>query len=353
MPTLPLYAQTLTAGEPESWHRVNSPGGYEVWHFVAGDQERDLWAVASLSWGSTFLPRYLRRYERYRRSPTRAAPPVPKEHCCASFALYQSGAQVARFDIPVNGDEFNVSREQAGVSVGANRLSLDPDGRLHLNLRGIPWRNAWYGPVVMRDRTISAKLVFEPVVSAPLREIELLNGETPIHRWAISRPVCNVKGEISIFEGAAGQPLVINLEGRGCHDHAWGIRPLAWDFDSGFSGYVLDEGRTFWFDHLLKRGSKVAVTRIIGVDAGGARDEQVQGTISSWDRQGIIGRYPREIQFGQLLTLDTPKVLMASLFDIRLTYTAHWADRSARAFCRIVNWKRLRSPWLGRAMSPI
>ncbi len=345
MPTLPLYAQTLTAGEPESWHRVNAPGGYESWSFVAGNADRDLWAVASLSWGSTFLPSYLLRYEQYRRSPTRATPPVPKDHCCASFALYQAGQQVARFDIPVNGDEFSVSSGQAAVSVGANRLTLDSEGRLHLNLRGIPWRETWHGPAVLRDRTVAAKLVFEPLVSAPLRELELLNGEIPIHRWAISRPVCNVEGEISIFEGASTTPVVTSFEGRGCHDHAWGVRPLAWDFDSGFSGHVLDNGRTFWFENLLKRKSKISVGRIVGIDANGARVVEVQPSISAGKR------YPSEIRFGDLLTLDQPRVLMASLFDVRLTYTAHWADRTAPALCQVVNWKRLRGRVLGRAVA--
>ncbi|HEX8522177.1 MAG TPA: hypothetical protein VF669_07965 [Tepidisphaeraceae bacterium] len=343
MPTLPLYAQTLTAGEPESWHRINAPGGYETWQFYAAG-ENDLWAGASLSWGSTFLPGYLRRYERYRRRPTRYAPPVPKEHCSASFAVFQGGRQLARFDTPVNGDAFNISRGHTGVSVGANRMTVDEKGRLHLNLRGTPWRERWRAPMLMHDRTVSAQLVFEPVAAPMPRELDWLGAETPVHRYALSRPLCKVSGDIAIFEGSASPPKVVQLRGRGCHEHTWGTRPMSWDFGYEMKGHVFDEGRTFAFELLRHRREKKTVARIVGVDVSGARDVEVEPRVSGWARVGTAGlRFPRTIELGELLALEEPRVLAASLFDAHVIYEARWADRKATAVCRCISFGRLRN----------
>ncbi len=242
---LPLHAQTPFPAGPEGWHHVQAPGGYEFWRFIAGDPGRDLWLTALVSWGSILHPDYLRRYARYRRRPTRHRPPVPGEDCSITFALYESGRATIHFDALVGGDEFSITPGQLTAGDRAN-LVVDSDGRLHLHLSqcGTP------------ERRTTAKLVFEPLPAGSPPEIELPEGQAPVHRWSLSRPVCRVSGEVMIFQGPSASPRVINLNGRGCHDHAWGIRPPAWDFCLGFRGYVLDAGRTFAFAHLLPRGAK-------------------------------------------------------------------------------------------------
>src|SRR5688500_2921934 len=58
-------------------HRVRSPGGYEWWHVEACDASADLVVRIDLFDGDPFNPAYRRAYARYRRRPTRVAPPVP------------------------------------------------------------------------------------------------------------------------------------------------------------------------------------------------------------------------------------------------------------------------------------
>jgi len=344
MPTLPLYAMTLTAGDPESWHRVMAPGGYETWEFTAIDESQDMWLIATLSWGSNFLPEYLRQYQRYRRHPTRFSPPRAKQFCCASFALYMNGNQLTRFETRVNGDEFSVAKGPAGVHVGANRLTLDEQGKLHLHLRGTPWRSSWLGPVIEREKTVSANMIFEPVLAGASKELELLAGNGPVHRWTASRPLCRVKGQVSVFGTTEVGPQVIPLSGRGCHEHSWGVRPLSWDFSRGLRAVLLGEDRAIALRWHEPRRNFPPRAQLFGADSTGISDLEVNASMGKW----AGGAYPTSIRFEDVLQLDHPQIAGRSLFDVRLKYATTWKGQPGVALCEIVNWRKLRSPVTGR-----
>ena len=353
MPILPLYAQTLTAGHPESWHRVTSPGGYETWHFTAIDEAHNLYLTASLSWGSPFLPIYLRRYERYRRKPTRNKPPVPKDHCCASFALYQLDPEggppaATRFDLCASTDEFGISKEQSGVHVGANRLTVDAQGKLHLALRGTPWAFTGAGPALLREQTVAVNLVFEPVIPGTSREIELLEGQEPVHRWAVSQPLCRVAGEITIFN--AGQARTIALDGRGAHDHAWGVRPLSWDFNLGLRGVILSEHRAVLLRWESPRDVRTRTAgRVVSANGTGTPDVEFATQPDEWTRSGAVRiKLPARLSFGDAVRIEHPRVLGGTLAQATAVYEARLGDQASVALVEVTDWARLRSGLWGR-----
>jgi len=351
MATLPMYAQALAAGEPAAWHQVNSPGGYEAWQFVARDEAKDIWIIASLSWGSCFLPSYLRKYEHYRRWPTRVRPPVGKDHCCASFAMYEAGGAVTRLDACVSGDQFGVSKAEPGVHVGANRMSVDREGNLHVALRGTPWEmTGAAGPALVRERTVTANLAFEPAaVNAGIqREMELTGEAGPVHRWMVSRPVCRVTGEMRVFEGAESR--AVEVDGRGYHDRAWGLRPLAWDFDCGLRAFVLGENRAVVMRWQSGRRSGTPFARVVTLDGSGRSDvEEVGASVSAWKRAGGGGvRYPMSVCFGDAPSFENPRVLATTLASVTAVYEMKVADETSTALCELVDWRRLRSEAWGR-----
>jgi hypothetical protein len=325
MPTLPLHARTLTAGEFDAWHQVMSPGGYEAWRFHVADPASDTYISASLYFGSPFDPRYLRRYRLYRRFPTRVMPPVPKQYCGASLAVFHNGVTFARFDNEVYHDDFRASRDQ-GIQVGANRLTIDAQGRMHLHMRGVPWEMIWRGPVlrtgstVRRGSTVTLNASFEPVISQSV-ECEF-DSDKPVHRWAMVRPLCRVSGEIQLFEKVGSQPTVLPFRGSGLHDHIWGTRPLAWDYARGFRGSVLLADRAIAFEHWLRCGSD--------------------------ERHGIA--MPASATVTEQLQLTEPRLLGSSLADAQLVYQATWSGQQAVAFCQSLDLRRFDWPLMSMLM---
>src|SRR5579884_2618696 len=89
MTILPLVA--APPADPDAWHRVAAPGGYECWHFDAEDATGEVRLVACFWEGYPFHPQYVRRFENYLRHPTRNPPPQPREYPCVQFAIYERG----------------------------------------------------------------------------------------------------------------------------------------------------------------------------------------------------------------------------------------------------------------------
>src|SRR5215204_5571773 len=94
MPTLPLFTP---ASVPDAWHQVHAPGGYEWWYFDAEDTVNDRQIVGILLDGFIFHSGYLRQYAKYRRWPTRVAPPLPRHYRCAYFVVYERGKILSQF----------------------------------------------------------------------------------------------------------------------------------------------------------------------------------------------------------------------------------------------------------------
>ena len=56
--------------DPDAWHHVAAPGGYEWWHFDAEDVSGQIQITAIFFDGFVFHPGYLRRYASFLRRPT-------------------------------------------------------------------------------------------------------------------------------------------------------------------------------------------------------------------------------------------------------------------------------------------
>src|SRR3954449_8606982 len=85
MPVLPLFDAPI---EPDAWHRVTAPGGYEWWHFDAEDEAGETRGGARIYDGHAVHPRYVRAYRRYLKRPTRRTPPMAVDFPCAELAVY-------------------------------------------------------------------------------------------------------------------------------------------------------------------------------------------------------------------------------------------------------------------------
>src|SRR4051812_26995968 len=97
MPTLPLYN---TTAHPDGWHRVTAPGGYEQWHVEAEDASSGIRLVVDLIEGDQLNREYLRAYRRYRRRPTRVAPPLPGDYPCVRVRVSDRGRPLWELDAP-------------------------------------------------------------------------------------------------------------------------------------------------------------------------------------------------------------------------------------------------------------
>src|SRR6202035_598239 len=135
MPTLPLYIPPTNA---DAWHRVTAPGGYEWWYFDAEDATDDVQIVGILFEGFVFHPEYLRRYARYRRRPTRVAPPLPAEYPCAYLVVYRGGQIAWQCMMQYAPADYQASDAGLDVRIGPNSLRREADGSLRLHLEGVP-----------------------------------------------------------------------------------------------------------------------------------------------------------------------------------------------------------------------
>ena len=202
MPTLPLYDPK--PAHPNASHRVAAPGGYEWWHFDADDAAQDVQVVVTFALGGDANADYLRRYHRYRRRPTRYAPPVPADYPSVSVAVYERGRAVSKFSEQVPPPQFAASIERLDVKAGAGSVAEQADGSILVRAGG-------------------ADLTFHPLLPHPPYECWLWSRRVTraVHKWVVAAPLCAAGGTIRL-DGSR----VIQLTGRGYHDHQYGTAPL-------------------------------------------------------------------------------------------------------------------------------
>jgi carotenoid 1,2-hydratase len=328
---------------PDAWHQVCSPGGYEWWYFDAEDKEHDRQLVAILFQGFVFHPGYLRRYFRYRRWPTRFAPPVPSEYPCAYFALYESGKLRRQFMTQYSADAFDAATIQPGVSVGPNRIT--PDGsRLELQLEGTPWQLTWRGPRLRSER-LHARLSFSPRLPHAPVERAFLSRELSHadHHWIIANPLCDVAGMIQLGDEQ------FEFGGRGYHDHNWGTAPLGPGLRSWFWGRILLEDAALTFHYARPRDPALpAEVHLIQASGEGIAEVATRQVSADWSARSLFLHYPRRIDLDDVLRLARPHVIDSSPFYMRLKYEATCRNRTGMALCEIAYPHRLRWPVLGR-----
>jgi carotenoid 1,2-hydratase len=343
MNTVPWYQTPAT---PDAWHHVTAPGGYEWWYFDAEDPSTDTQVVAILLDGFVFHPEYLRRYARYRRRPTRYAPPVAGEYPCAYFVVYRGGRILAQFMTQYGAGDFAASSERVDVRVGPNRLTADGAGALTLALSGTPWALTARGPKLQAGVELSGRFTFRPRFAHPPQERPFFSRELSggaEHRWVVANPLCDVDGEFTV----GGERVAFN--GRGYHDHNYGTGPIGPGLRRWIWGRVLLEDAVSTFHFARPRDRRLPdEVHLLHADAEGVRELAARAE-GAWDARTAVGLgYPRELRLGPHLRLSSPRVVDSSPFYLRLTYDADVSGRTGRAFCEVAYPHRLRWPVLGR-----
>ena len=334
---------------PDAWHQVTAPGGYEWWYFDADDADGELRLVAIFFQGFVFHPGYLRRYERYRRQPTRVAPPLPADYPCVYFVLYRGSEIVAQFMSQYSAEQFSAAVDRPEVSIGPNQMSVDTDGSLRLHLTGIPWVLTGRGPKFLETQTLSATVRFSPKLAHPpvQRAFFSRSWSGADHHWVIANPLCDVVGEVVLSDSASTLPTRFQFSGRGYHDHNYGTGPIGPGLKQWMWGRVLMDDHVMMF-HYAQAKAGIDEMHLLEADVLGSREIAVDHVYADWDRRtSTLLRYPAQLIAGPL-QLHSPVVVDATPFYLRIAYGASVRGFATTAFCEIAYPHRLRWPVLGR-----
>lgn len=321
MPTLDLVTIPSFSGAS---HRVLAPGGYEGWHFDASSDDGALHLVAGLHEGYALDDSYARAYARYRKHPTRIAPPLPRDFSAVTFALYQKDRQpVNFFTRGTPSGEVNISADGSRVRIGASHATRAGErGVIQLNLRGTNDR-----------RTIAVNLTFRPLIRTNIESevIARLSG-SGVHRWIPCDPMCDVDGEIAIFDGSGGAPLTIPFAGSGQHEHRYGTRPMGQASRAWLMGRAVLEQRVVTFVHANGHPA-VALTAREGSPAEEIRAEMPSdGTGAA----SFVRKHPDRAELADVV-LEYPQVVGSSEHELVLLYAAKSADQRGTALCRLIH----------------
>jgi hypothetical protein len=166
---------------------------------AACDPVTDTWIEARFYQGFPSA-RYCRRYRRFRKHPTRFAPPLPSESPAIVLVVRVGGNSktITRQFEPTQ----VIASELRGVTIGPHRFEFGVDRSIQLTLQGI-------------------SLKYMPRSASPLRlvgmQLPAIEGET--HRWLLADTLGDVTGTVEI----AGSPR--NFAGIGFFDQQYGTAP--------------------------------------------------------------------------------------------------------------------------------
>ena len=359
--TQPMLQLFDTPQQPDAFHNVRAPGGYEWWYFDAEDAKTDTQIVCILLHGFVFHPGYLRAYAKFVKRPTKVRPPVASDFPCAYFVVYRAGKILHQFMTQYPASDFSASTEMLDVIVGANRLQTIDD-TLRLTLEGTPWKLTWQGPKTLAQQTLSADFIFAPRFEhAPAERTFLSRPMTGAdHHWVIANPLCDVRGAITLRTGEHTTER-IDFTGLGYHDHNYGTGPLGPGLAKWIWGRVILPDRVLAFHYAIPRDKKLKPE----VHVMSATQETFEplhvDVLADWSKRTPVGlAYPSRLQFGDLMTLHTPRVIDSAPFYMRLQYevTMHGKhhhpnpvsgkEGTTTAFCEVAYPHRLRWPVLGR-----
>ena len=334
-----------SSADPDGWHDVGAPGGYEWWYFDAEDAAADRQIVAIFFQGFVFHPGYLRADAKYRKSPTKMPPAVAKNFPCAYFVVYEKGKIAHQFMTQYRPEQFAARADRVEVTVGPNTLRREADA-YDLGLSGTPWRVTWQGPKRDVGKTLSAELRFTPSFAhTPLERTFLSREMTGAdHHWVLASPRCEVCGTI---RPPSGEP--IEFSGVGYHDHNYGTGPIGPGLSRWAWGRAIFEDRVMAFHIAVPKDESLPIERHVVM-----ADSEAFGSLDvvphvDWSYRSALGlRYPSIVRFESMLTLSQPRLIDAAPFYLRLQYEAHAGAKRGSAFCEVAHPARLRWPILGR-----
>ncbi|HVT87826.1 MAG TPA: hypothetical protein VHD56_03155 [Tepidisphaeraceae bacterium] len=342
MPTISLYDPTAA---DDAWHRVHAPGGYEWWYFDAEDTKNNRQIVAIFLEGFIFHPGYLRAYHRYRRRPTSAIPPLPRDFACVYFVVYEAGKVAHQFMTQYPARSFTAKPNEPWVAIGPNRFNVE-ESILKLQLQGTDWKLTALGPKLLENQILTASLSFDSAMQMSSHRREFVSKDISggDHHWIVTNPLCSVRGRID----CAGRSIEFN--GKGYHDHNYGTAPLGPGIKRWFWGRVLFDDSVVMF-HIAQPVAHQLKDEIhlLLADSGGITDLPVSQVHADWSaRSSWMLPYPNSVDFPGKLQLWNAALIDSSPFYLRLAYDVRFGDKTGKAFCEVAYPHRLRWPILGR-----
>ena len=324
MPTLPLMTPAST--NPDAYRRMTAPGGYEAWRFSATSDDGTMHLVAALHAGWALDRRYLRRYWAYRHWPTRFAPPVPQDYPAVTFALYQGGRRPVVVTMPAKKEEFSADDTGAAIRVNATHAQRGAQDVFNLHVRA----------ATDDGRTLTARFTFRPQVRADAQALLTGSAAAGEHGWVIADPLCDVNGEITIFDEAGGPPRATSFAGAGCHDHVYGTRAMG------------DAGKDWLIGHVLREESAVLFrqagaepARLCEASPGQpVRLRETTLVIEGVSRTARGIGYPSAIVIPEVAELAEPKVISSTWLAVMLEYQATVGNDRAVALVEILRPRR-------------
>jgi hypothetical protein len=308
MATLKLMNHSATT-RADGWHGIAAPGGYEAWHFYAEDLIQPIRIVFSFHHGLALHPDYLRRFDAYRRRPTRNPPPLPSQYPCLHWAIFENEKRAASSTLQFPPGAFQA--DGTSLTLGPNRLIFIQDDIT--------------AQISRIDESFSGELVFHPILPRGLVE-----NIYPEHYWIPARPLCGVRGEIRL--GAR----TIAFNGLGRQDQYYGTAPLACAAARWMRGAVLFPRAAVAFQAADERAVVVAA------DEASVRTVENSPLNVQSIRRGLwIPPYPSAIDFGGWLILRNGRVVDSSPAQLRLLFDAYVDGEQSTAWVEIAYPKRL------------
>jgi len=305
MATLKLMTPPA-ATRADGWHSIAAPGGYEAWHFYAEDMTRRIRIVFSFHHGWALHPDYLRRFDAYRRRPTRNRPPQPSQYPCLRCAIYENEKPAASSTMQFPPGAFQA--DGTSLTLGPNRLIFSQD-EITAQIRG----------------PFSGELVFHPILQGASVE-NVFAG----HYWLAARLLCQVRGEIRLGS------RTIALNGMGRQDQYYGTLPLACAAARWIRGGILFPCAAVAFqtadDH---------ATIILADEAGTRTIENSPFTVISTRHALRTPPYPSAIDFGNWLILRNGRVADSSPAQLQMLFDAYIDGEQSTAWVEIAYPKRL------------
>ena len=302
MPTLPLYT---AAAPPDASHQSRAPGSYEHWSFSATTPHPHSTFTLTFAHGDPLSTDYFRTYTRYRRRPTRVAPPVPDDYISVTASFHSPDHPAQTFSSAYPASAFSASPDHLDVRIGPHAARSTPAGVIHLTLQ---------------SASLSADLTFSPR-TAPIPFTRLLPVPAAHHAWTIARPACDVTGSLT---APALSPGPIPFHAHGYQTHAFGSAPLAPALRSLLHGSAAFPDRSFTFHvfHLRARETQPLVQLLESTGPSVVAHPNVPFHTHTTRRAGLFHTYPATLSLGDHLTLTHPHILHRTPHTLLLRYTA-------------------------------
>lgn len=319
MPILPFFDRSSAPG---AWHAVTAPGGYECWVLDAEDPSSNVQLTIAFMEGIPQHAEYLRRFARYRRSPTRTEPPLPGEYVGVMLCVYRGG-KLAHRSITRHRGAFAAARDRVDVGIGPNRLSRADDGTLN---------------VAIDAGGVKASLAFRPTLPAvPERDV-CKYARRMIHRRMLIAPRCDVSGRLAPAGGS------IDFCGRGSVDHHYGTGPIVLGTARCIRGRMFTDAGVVVFQIATAAARKpFDEVQLLHVSPAGV--ETIAVTEADLD-----GPYVRHIRLGDRLALGNPRVIDSHSFGLRVAFDSMFDGQAGIAHGDVFYPRQPRLPLLSSLM---